>query len=979
MCGITAIYNYRDNTPPINREELRTIRDYMTPRGPDGLGEWFSQDGRVGIGHRRLAIIDLTEKGAQPMKTRDGRFVITFNGEIYNYRDLRKFLENKGHTFASQSDTEVLLYLYAEKGWDMVDDLRGMYAFALWDSEKKGFLLARDPYGIKPLYYSDDGKVLRVASQVKALRAGKQVSGDISPAGAVGFFLLGSVPEPHTLYRDIHALPAGSTMWVDGKGASQPRKFFSIAKVYADAPNHGIPPENAQSTAREALLDSVRAHFVADVPVGIFLSSGIDSSSLVGLAREAGFERLQTMTLAFKEFYQQKDDEAMHSKDVAKLYETQHLTRYLEREEFERDLEKALQAMDQPSIDGVNTYFISKIAAERGLKVVLSGIGGDELLGGYDSFRQIPLLTRYCRLPSRIPLLGKAFQLAYSNLVAKIFHLKPKAAGLLTYGGTYAGAYFLRRGLFMPWELDSVLDQGMVREGLRQLSVIDLFNKALGDGGKGAPYPFAQITTLESSFYLRNQLLRDTDWAGMAHSVEIRTPFVDSQLLIKMAPVLMRTKNCSKKYLLYNSLSKKLPAQVIHRQKTGFSIPIQSWLEQNKNPARFFENSAPWQRQWAKRVYHPSVPRKRRYLALVPDAFGGQGGIAKYNRDLLSALCADPLCEEVTAFPRIIPKPTGILPDKLTYVQKASGSKMRYIRAIVQRISKVYHCDLILCAHLNLMPLAWALKLIFKKKIILFLYGIDAWAAPANPALKVAASLADIYIHISTCTKEKFMKWANVENKPSYLLPPAIDLGQFKPGPADPALSKTLKLEGKKVILTLGRMASKERYKGFDEVLEVMPELLKHIPNIIYIAAGEGDDKGRLEMKARQLELNGHVLFPGFVSEDKKPDYYRLADAFVLPSRGEGFGIVLLEAMACGVPVIASTMDGSREALCDGKLGLLVNPADPHALSLGIRKTIEMPKGLVPTGLKTFSFPVFQGRVWVILNKILEFPMEGGK
>src|SRR5256885_5760392 len=225
MCGIAGIYAYHYAANEIDRAELRAMRDHMAARGPDGIGEWYSQDERVGLGHRRLTIIDLSERGAQPMANADDKIVVTFNGEIYNYRELRASLEARGRTFRSESDTEVLLHLYAEKGAAMVRELRGMFAFALWDADKAGLLLVRDPYGIKPLYYADDGWTLRFASQVKALLAGGRVSRDSEPAGWVGFCLFGSVPEPFTTYQEIRALPAGSALLVDRVGTHETKQY----------------------------------------------------------------------------------------------------------------------------------------------------------------------------------------------------------------------------------------------------------------------------------------------------------------------------------------------------------------------------------------------------------------------------------------------------------------------------------------------------------------------------------------------------------------------------------------------------------------------------------------------------------------------------------------------------------------------------------------------------------------------------------
>ena len=476
MCGIAGIYAYHYAANAVDRAELRRIRDHMAARGPDGLGEWYSQDERVGFGHRRLTIIDLSERGAQPMMSADGKLVVTFNGEIYNYRQLRAALETRGCVFRTQTDTEVLLHLYAEKGEAMVNDLRGMFAFGLWDAERNALLLARDPYGIKPLYYADDGWTLRFASQVKALLAGGKVSRNQEPAGWVGFCLFGSVPEPFTTYQEIRALPAGSTLWVDRVGTRETKQYFSIADTYCSAETARSPAsdQDLQLAAREALLDSVRHHLVADVPVGAFLSSGIDSGALVGLMRDAGQQEIQTVTLAFEEFRGRSEDEAPIAAEIAAQYGTRHTTRVVTEQEFRDDLPKILDAMDQPTIDGLNTWFVSKAAHEFGLKVAISGLGGDELFGGYPSFRDVPLCVRALAIPGRIPGLGNVARRLLTGLGRFSHVVNPKAAGLLKYGGTYAGAYLLRRGLFMPWELESVIGAETARLGLRRLNPLRL-------------------------------------------------------------------------------------------------------------------------------------------------------------------------------------------------------------------------------------------------------------------------------------------------------------------------------------------------------------------------------------------------------------------------------------------------------------------------------------------------------------------------
>jgi len=286
MCGVAGIFSYHKAAPKVDRVELRSIRNHMLSRGPDAGGEWFSRDGRIALAHRRLSIISLSNDASQPMSTKDDEVVISFNGEIYNYKELRLELQNKGYHFRTQSDTEVLLHLYIEKGEMMVESLRGMFAFVLWDKRKKAMLLARDPYGIKPLYYSDNGQAVRVASQVKSILAGGKVSTSKDPAGIAGFYLLGSIPEPYTLYRDIKSVPAGSLVWINEYGVSAPKQYFSIAKIFSEAENRQekLTYKDSNDILHEALVDSIKHHFIADVPVGAFLSSGIDSSVIVAMA-----------------------------------------------------------------------------------------------------------------------------------------------------------------------------------------------------------------------------------------------------------------------------------------------------------------------------------------------------------------------------------------------------------------------------------------------------------------------------------------------------------------------------------------------------------------------------------------------------------------------------------------------------------------------------------------------------------------------
>jgi len=588
MCGLAALFAYGASAPPVDRGQLNAIHDRQAPRGPDSEGIWISDNNRVAMSHRRLSIIDLSEAGAQPMTSQDGAYRIVFNGEIYNYRALRQQLIDDGVTFTSYSDTEVLLQLYIQRGPAMVDVLRGMFAFAIWDEKRQGLFMARDAYGIKPLYFADDGKTLRVASQVKALVAGGGIDTSPAPAGHVGFFLLGYVPEPHTLYKGIEAVPAGGSLWVDTSGRGAPHKWFDLTKELSEVE----PVPYDAEALRAALVDSMQHHLVADVPVGVFLSAGLDSASLVALASEAQGTSLRTVTLGFQQFRGSENDEAPLAEVLAKHYETDHETRWIETGDFRDNADHLMAAMDQPSIDGANTYFVSKVTREAGLKVALSGVGGDELFAGYQNFKQVPNLSRALGLFRFLPGVGKAFRFISAPLVRTL--TSPKYAGLFEYGSRLGDAYLLRRGLYMPWELPTVLDPDLVREGLATLAITQKLSETIGDIG---PTRVA-MTALESAWYMRNQLLRDADWASMAHSLEIRTPLVDITLLRALAPMIAGSHRPTKNDMA-TSLARPLPAEILRRPKTGFSIPVRDWIGGEKHTSRGGDY-----RDWAHYIYN---------------------------------------------------------------------------------------------------------------------------------------------------------------------------------------------------------------------------------------------------------------------------------------------------------------------------------------------------------------------------------------
>lgn len=352
-------------------------------------------------------------------------------------------------------------------------------------------------------------------------------------------------------------------------------------------------------------------------------------------------------------------------------------------------------------------------------------------------------------------------------------------------------------------------------------------------------------------------------------------------------------------------------------------------------------------------------------LMLLTDGFGGLGGIAKFNRDFLQALDACGLVKRVNALPRLVPQPIeGAIPEAVVYDRKAARGRLAFLRRLVSHTWRDERIDLVVCGHLHLLPAAWLVARYRGARLALIIHGVEAWAPSQKFAANWLASKVDAVIAVSRYSAEQFARWSKMPSERVFVLPNCVDLDTFRPQPRDPVLLQRYGLKAQKVILTVGRIASQERYKGFDEMIEVMPRLLKRFPDLKYLIVGEGDDRRRLEAKAENYRVANQVIFAGQIPESEKVAHYNLADAFVMPSTGEGFGIVLIEAAACGVPVIGSRTDGSREALRDGILGRLVDPRNPDELVEAVSAVLEdqVPRART-NGIDIFSAQNFGARV----------------
>ena len=592
MCGIAGVIklNTDDGSLEAKIEKMQTA---LKHRGPDDAGIYISTEKQAALAHTRLSILDLSAAGHQPMSTTDNRYHITFNGEIYNFQELRENLISQGEKFHSQTDTEVILKLYQRIGSDCVQHLRGMFAFAIWDDLEKTCFLARDPLGIKPLYYYQLGTTLVFASELRAVLASGLPAINMSVEGLYGYLTTGSVPEPYTLIADIHCLSAGN--WLYWHNGNTTKKQYWQINFTPEA----ISPPEAQEIVRKALLDSIQHHFISDVPVGIFLSGGIDSTTILALATQTQQSQLSTYSIAFAE---SEFNEGELAEKIANHFGAKH-TEYQVTSSFAKSiLPDFLAAIDQPSIDGFNTFCVSKVAHDNGMKVVLSGLGGDEIFGGYKSFQKVPQMVAWSKNLNRLPFLRTGLSLGLERWGNS---LKMQRFGeFLKQPPSFASAYNTFRGIFSHQEACLIINQLSISIPILPPLVPPYQGGGLGWGST----PEDEVSFLELSGYMRNQLLRDSDIMSMNWGLELRVPFVDKTLLETVAPIPSNIRLAQGKKLLTQAIT-EIPDWVINRPKKGFSFPFESWM--NSEFGDYFHNVhqklnippniplKPWYRRWS--------------------------------------------------------------------------------------------------------------------------------------------------------------------------------------------------------------------------------------------------------------------------------------------------------------------------------------------------------------------------------------------
>ena len=963
MCGVAGLVNFdRDLGAESVSAVLRMI-DAEVHRGPDDWGillpDFILNDpnltgllqsydrrhirtypGAPGrpfavLGARRLSILDLSVAGRMPMGTADGKVWITYNGEIYNFCELRNELCARGYTFNSGTDTEVILNGYLEWGTDVVTHLRGMFAFGIWDCRTRPALfLAKDRFGIKPLYWIRERGSVIFASEVRSCLASSLVERNCEPRALRGFLTLGSVPTPWTTIRYLYSLPAAHTLSIDDRSYSipAPRRYWDVPSVSST----GMSLEDSIAKTKALLDDSLRHHLVSDVPLGVFLSGGMDSSIITKLAAKYSASQLTTITASFED---ELLSEGKKAAELAANLGTRHINVHLDHRDFTENLDRIVQSMDQPSVDGVNTYFVAKAAYESGLKVVLSGLGGDEIFWGYSHFKRMNYLSILSRPPLRTAaaILGDFANKAGRARLGKLKFLR--LDGII-------GPYCVLRGLFTPSEVRDLLDC----DGPFPLE--DL---------KPQQFTAETLGRLEIELYLQNQLLRDTDVFSMAHSVEVRVPFLDHLLVEHVCSVpgaYKLSRNIQKPLLARSASDGNATASLV--SKKGFTLPMHTWLRNtptvmeviDKSPldlrasrklaSEFKAGRSHWSRLWAAFVISASTDQRlladfasdgqrRKILFLASDLYSSVGGIQAFNRNLARALVEATPSLDLTIIS---------LNDRDTVSDRFVRGRANFIACRGHRFPAAYFGlraaaetfrmkpDLVIAGHMSFSAIAFFLKLCSGRNWVLVAHGVESWN-PKNYQKYLASKAAGV-LAVSNYTASRIIAWG-VNQRLITRLPNTVDGEVFRE-------IREKRNGPRPVIITTARID--EVYKGISTVIRALAKIKTIYPEVKYRIVGPSRDITPLSKLARTCGVERHVEFVGQLTDSELPLALNSADLFVMPSAGEGFGIVFLEAMACGIPVIAGNKDGSVEALLNGQLGRLVDPNDEGALVTAVLEAI---------------------------------------
>lgn len=596
MCGICGIIAKRPKVGFDIQKSCSAMGKQLTHRGPDQYGDYVNEYKTTAFAHRRLSILDLSQDGKQPMFSEDRSCVLIANGEIYNYRELQSELKAAGHIFSSASDSEVILHLFENDGAKAFSKLRGMYAVAIYNNHDNTVTLTRDPLGIKPIYIYETDKFIAFSSEIRAFNTLTSAP-ETSPAGISDFLFMGAIQAPNTHLKNVRALKPGEIAVIrDGH-----------ISFKSNTPISGFCIESSKQTtsvssAAISLRDSVQRHLISDAPIGLFLSGGIDSGVLAGLARETTQADIRGICVTVPGHPM---DESSYAQLTANRYNIDLTEIPFGQSDFENGLDHFFQHMDMPTIDGFNTYIVSRAARQAGLTVALSGVGGDELFGGYPTFGWVPNFQRAAAVTG---ILGSVSRNISASLLT-VFNRSSGAARvseLLRHKVDRRIAHLAFRGLFVGSVLEDLLHHDL--KPFAQQSFTRYMDETAWVTNKNIASDIA-VAGMEISHYMQPTLLRDADVFSMAHSLEVRTPLVDTEVIKTCMPLLGQQHKTDghPKWALRQALKKKLPSSVVSRQKQGFSFPWQEWMRgfALKDLNNILSDSSNWKQILdEKKVYH---------------------------------------------------------------------------------------------------------------------------------------------------------------------------------------------------------------------------------------------------------------------------------------------------------------------------------------------------------------------------------------
>ena len=560
MCGIAGIlFNVKNS---ILKETIHKMTNSLAHRGPDA--ESFYIDDNIALGHRRLSVIDLSDISNQPFIDNSGRYIIVFNGEIYNFKEVKNKITN--YNFRTNGDTEVILAAYLQWGENCLDYLNGMFAFSIWDKDQKTLFIARDRMGVKPLYYFHSEEVFAFSSEIRSLLSSGVIERKVNKNAIEDYLFYSSVNAPFTIIKDIFQLMPGECGYLKDN-VLEKKYYWKIESKHFEIPNDY---ESIKRDVKRLLFESVERRLVSDVPLGAFLSGGIDSSAIVASMAEVSSQQVNTFSIVFKE---DEFDESKYSNLIAKKFNTKHTPILLNPRDFLKELPTALKAMDTPSGDGINTYLVSKVTKQGGITVALSGLGGDELFAGYPIFQQYKKINKKSLLWS-LPLNIRS---AAGNIIENFLNDNKGARineMIIEKSNTFSNIYPILRKQIVNKQIKTIMNIGVLSE-----NVIKIILDDRSDNISQLPI-YSQVSTGELLSYTLNTLLKDTDQMSMASALEIREPFFDYKLVEYVMQIPDNFKyNGYAKSLLVESMGDLLPREIVNRPKMGFVFPWKLWMK----------------------------------------------------------------------------------------------------------------------------------------------------------------------------------------------------------------------------------------------------------------------------------------------------------------------------------------------------------------------------------------------------------------